>query len=75
MIRGTLSPAIRDALDALADEMAFAIAPPSVIDLERPARREHGDWSNVAMATAKSLGSIGLTTGLDLLGVSAPESM
>src|SRR5437588_8156122 len=50
---------IRDALGAslrtvLAD---LGIDPPATITLERPARREHGDWSsNVAMATAKQLG-------------------
>jgi arginyl-tRNA synthetase len=50
---------IRDALEAalrtvLAD---LGVDPPDVITLERPARREHGDWSsNVAMATAKQLG-------------------
>jgi arginyl-tRNA synthetase len=33
------------------------IEPPAAIHLERPGRREHGDWSsNVAMATAKAAG-------------------
>src|SRR5436309_4794441 len=50
---------IRDALEAalrtvLAD---LGVDPPATITLERPARREHGDWSsNVAMSTAKELG-------------------
>ena len=52
MIRETLSTAIRDALDAVARELALDIVPPPEIGLERPARREHGDWSsNVAMAS------------------------
>jgi len=33
------------------------VEPPAPIGLERPARREHGDWSsNVALATAKAAG-------------------
>jgi arginyl-tRNA synthetase len=48
--------------DDLADALRAALArvgvdAPDVIHLERPARREHGDWSsNVAMATAKKAG-------------------
>jgi arginyl-tRNA synthetase len=48
--------------DELADVLRAALArvgvdAPDVIHLERPARREHGDWSsNVAMATAKKAG-------------------
>jgi arginyl-tRNA synthetase len=48
--------------DDLADALRAAVArvgvdAPDVIHLERPARREHGDWSsNVAMATAKQAG-------------------
>jgi arginyl-tRNA synthetase len=48
--------------DDLADVLRAALArvdvnAPDVIHLERPARREHGDWSsNVAMATAKKAG-------------------
>ena len=44
---------------ALADALADAgVEPPAAgISLERPARREHGDWSsNVALATAKAAG-------------------
>jgi arginyl-tRNA synthetase len=51
---------IRDQLvDALhATLVALAVEPlPESIHLERPARREHGDWSsNVALATAKKAG-------------------
>jgi arginyl-tRNA synthetase len=40
--------------DALA---AVGVDAPATVHLERPARREHGDWSsNVAMATAKAAG-------------------
>ncbi len=46
MIRELLTDAIRAAL------VEVGVAPPAEIHLERPARREHGDWSsNVAMAT------------------------
>ncbi len=46
MIRDTLTTALRAALTEV------GIEPPAEIGLERPARREHGDWSsNVAMAT------------------------
>ena len=52
MIRDALATAIRDALVALEVEPL-----PDHVALERPARREHGDWSsNVAMATAKRAG-------------------
>jgi arginyl-tRNA synthetase len=50
---------IRDVLDAalraaLAD---LGIEAPPTISLERPARREHGDWStNIALATSKAAG-------------------
>ncbi len=51
---------IRESLqDALGGALAeLGVEPPaSGIGLERPARREHGDWSsNVAMATAKAAG-------------------
>ena len=52
MIRDTLANALRSALSTL------EIAPlPETVHLERPARREHGDWSsNVALATAKAAG-------------------
>ena len=51
MIRDTLTAALRT---ALAD---VGIDAPSELHLERPSRREHGDWSsNVALATAKNNG-------------------
>ncbi|MGQ0433773.1 MAG: arginine--tRNA ligase [Microthrixaceae bacterium] len=51
MIRDSLASALRAALTDV------GIEPPEQIHLERPARREHGDWSsNVAMATAKRNG-------------------
>jgi arginyl-tRNA synthetase len=51
LIRDELTAALRSAL------VAVGVEPPGEIRLERPARREHGDWSsNVAMATAKPAG-------------------
>ena len=52
MIRDQLVTALREAL------VALDVQPlPDVINLERPARREHGDWStNVALASAKKAG-------------------
>ncbi len=52
MIRDQLADALRRALATLEVEPV----PPS-IGMERPARREHGDWSsNVALVTAKAAG-------------------
>jgi len=51
VIRAALEQSLRDALTAV------GVAPPASVSLERPARREHGDWSsNVALATAKAAG-------------------
>ena len=51
MIRDVLEASIRTALTSV------GIEPPDTIDLERPARREHGDWSsNVALVTGKRNG-------------------
>jgi arginyl-tRNA synthetase len=51
MIRDVLEASLRSALDAAGVEA------PATVTLERPARREHGDWStNVALATAKAAG-------------------
>ncbi|MGI8663403.1 MAG: arginine--tRNA ligase [Acidimicrobiales bacterium] len=51
MIRAVLEQSLRDAL------VAVGVEPPTSISLERPTRREHGDWSsNVALATAKAAG-------------------
>jgi arginyl-tRNA synthetase len=51
VIRDVLEQSLRDAL------VAVGVEPPATVHLERPARREHGDWSsNVALASAKSAG-------------------
>ena len=51
MIRDVLEASLRSALESV------GIEPPATIVLERPARREHGDWSsNVALATGKKNG-------------------
>ncbi len=51
MIRDVLIDAVRAALGA------ERIDAPATIGMERPARREHGDWSsNAAMAAARSAG-------------------
>jgi arginyl-tRNA synthetase len=52
LIRDQLADALRTALATLEVDPL-----PDEIQLERPARREHGDWSsNVALATAKQAG-------------------
>jgi arginyl-tRNA synthetase len=52
VIREQLATALRDALVALAVDPL-----PESVNLEQPARREHGDWSsNVALAVAKRAG-------------------
>jgi arginyl-tRNA synthetase len=51
MIRDVLETSLRNALTAV------GVEPLATIGLERPARREHGDWStNVALASAKKAG-------------------
>jgi arginyl-tRNA synthetase len=51
MIRAVLEDALRSALGTL------GVAAPETIALERPARREHGEWSsNVALACARAAG-------------------
>ncbi len=53
------STVIQDALRAAIGQAlaSLGIEPPAAIALERPARKEHGDWStNVALATAKRAG-------------------
>ena len=51
----TVSDALEDALRRALDHTG--VTAPETITLERPARREHGDWSsNVALATAKAAG-------------------
>jgi arginyl-tRNA synthetase len=52
VIRDQLAAALRAALSTLE-----VLPLPETINLERPARREHGDWSsNVALAAAKKAG-------------------
>ena len=51
MVTDSLADALRAALTSC------GVAAPAAIHLERPARREHGDWSsNVALASAKAAG-------------------
>jgi arginyl-tRNA synthetase len=51
VIRDHLAESVRAALAGL------GVTPPGDVTLERPARREHGDWStNVALASAKAAG-------------------
>jgi arginyl-tRNA synthetase len=63
VIRDSLATALRAAL------VDVGIEPPAEIHLERPGRREHGDWSsNVAMATAKAAGRVPRELAADLVG-------
>ncbi len=57
-IRDDLARAVSNALAHLDAGSGTGIEiPPEGVHLERPARREHGDWStNVALATAKQVG-------------------
>jgi len=49
VIRDVLEQSLREALAAI------GVDAPDIVQLERPQRREHGDWSsNVALATAKA---------------------
>ncbi len=51
MLRDDLTAALRAAIEAVGVEA------PAQIGLERPARREHGDWSsNIALVSAKAAG-------------------
>ena len=53
MPRDTLIDALRDALDA------EGVTPPATVRIERPAKREHGDWSSpVALEVAKASGRV-----------------
>jgi arginyl-tRNA synthetase len=59
---GSIDPSVTGIRDDLAESLRRAlrevgVEPPEVVRLERPARREHGDWSsNVALASAKAAG-------------------
>ncbi|HEY6623192.1 MAG TPA: arginine--tRNA ligase [Acidimicrobiales bacterium] len=57
-IRDQLAESISSALDTVAASEGLGLAVrPEQVHLERPGRREHGDWStNVAMVNAKSVG-------------------
>jgi arginyl-tRNA synthetase len=61
MIRADLLAAVHDAL------VAVGVDPPAAIGMERPARREHGDWStNAALVSAKAAGRIPRQLGQQL---------
>src|SRR5664280_2916340 len=57
--RDQLAQAVSEAVAAVAARDGLDLSvDPEVVHLERPARREHGDWStNVAMAAAKNAGT------------------
>jgi arginyl-tRNA synthetase len=73
-------PTMRDVLaNAIADALAGlgVDPPPGSVHLERPARRQHGDWStNVALTTARSAGRQPRQLASDLAGwlTAAPPS-
>ena len=58
-IRDQLAQAVAVPLAAVAERDGLAIdVDPASVHLERPARRDHGDWStNIALVTAKRAGS------------------
>jgi len=58
-IRDRLADAVAGAVGTVAAEQGLDLAvDPDTVHLERPARREHGDWStNIAMVTAKRAGT------------------
>ena len=57
--RDHLARAISDAVTTVAERDALALeVDPASVHLERPARREHGDWStNIALVMAKRAGT------------------
>jgi arginyl-tRNA synthetase len=57
--RDVLADAVSRALASVSARDGMAVpADPAAVHLERPARREHGDWStNVALVTAKQAGT------------------
>ncbi len=71
MIRDQLTVALADAL------RSAGVDPPAAIPLERPARREHGDWSStVSLAVAKAAGRNPRELGqqlVDLLSANPPK--
>jgi arginyl-tRNA synthetase len=58
-IRDRLADAVAAAVSTVASEGGLDLAvDPASVHLERPARREHGDWStNIALVTAKEVGT------------------
>jgi arginyl-tRNA synthetase len=66
--RDQLAQAVSRAVATVADQDGLTLAAdPASVHLERPARREHGDWStNIALVTAKQAGTNprGLATAL-----------
>ncbi|HVC67000.1 MAG TPA: arginine--tRNA ligase [Acidimicrobiales bacterium] len=77
-----VAPAYRPFRDRLADAVSAAVAvvagehgldlavAPDDVHLERPATREHGDWStNVALVTAKRAGTNPRALATDVVGV------
>lgn len=72
MIKDVLAAALRDVLTGLGVDPI-----PATIELEQPARREHGDWSsNVALVSSKAAGRNPrdlATEVADLLNASPPE--
>ncbi len=74
MITDILEAALRDTLAELGVDPL-----PDTINLERPANRDHGDWSsNVALASAKRAGRVPRELGqqiVDRLSVQLPENV
>jgi len=70
-IRDQLADAVAGAVVVVATEEGLDLAvEPASVHLERPASREHGDWStNVAMVTAKRAGTNPRTLATAVVGV------
>ena len=70
-IRDQLADAVSTAAAAVAAEVELDLAvDPGTVHLERPASREHGDWStNVAMVTAKKAGTNPRALATSIVGV------
>lgn len=69
--RDLLAQAISDAAATVAKRDGLDLeTPPDLVHLERPARRENGDWSsNIALARAKRAGTVPLTLAQSLVEV------
>ena len=70
-IRDRLADAVSAAVAVVAGEHGLDLAvAPDEVHLERPATREHGDWStNVALVTAKRAGTNPRALASDVVGV------